>query len=460
MSFVVCLIDDALLRVNREPKLLSECQINNKISDIAPQENAEEHERNLHAFIESIISQPDMTLYGYTNPTFYNSNIGQHPAFDVVIYDWDYAGSSGAVDPAEQLEKLINESHCFVYVYSHMNDDVHKEQIEAIKAKNPHRIDFLLKGEANSANVLKTKIQEYQSSSFSAQFAQQLRVNASKSVEKILVRLAHLDIEKFHQMMGTNDEEKRKDLVEFISEKFKNELMQISFSLPPVEATEESESTTAPETSETVGSQEEPSIKELWHYRMYSTINDERVRKGDIYKKNDNEYIMIMTPNCQLVMYHSTKKTLGVFNFVKLVSKEYSKEFLLEHIALAEGAKLKKPLGSDGEAPHSLINPVGKDAAPIFLPAVNIIDTERSLDLFIFPKMFSYEKYKTDAGKKYLERANLLEIGYAYQTTLSEPFLSELTKEIYDKLQGNGVPDYTSDMRNTIKQTLNSSIFS
>lgn len=459
MSFVVCLIDDALLRVDREPKLLSECQINNKILDIAPEEDAEEHEKNLQAFIESIISQTDMTLYGYTNPTFYNSNIGQHPAFDVVIYDWDYAGSGGVIDPAEQLEKLINDSHCFVYVYSHMNDDVHKGQIEAIMAKNPHRIDFLLKGETNSAETLKTKIQAYQNSSFSAQFAQQLRVNASKSVEKILVRLAHLDIDKFHQMMGTNDEEKRKDLVEFISEKFKNELMGMDFSIPEGEEVAESEATVTEiaEVSDSTNS----TIKELWHYRMYSTINDERVRKGDIYKKSDNEYIMIMTPNCQLVRYHSGKKTLGIFNFVKLISTEYAKGFVLEHITVPESGKLKKPIGnSNGDAPSSLINQIGKDAAPFFLPSVKIIDQTNTLDLLLFPKMFSYEKFKTDEAKTYLGKVNLLANGYSYQTTLSEPFLSELTKEVFDKLQGNGVPDYTQDMKNNIKQSLNTTIFS
>lgn len=449
MSFVVCLIDDALLRVNREPKLLSECQINNKILDIAPEEDAEEHEKNLQAFIESIISQTDMTLYGYTNPTFYNSNIGQHPAFDVVIYDWDYAGSGGAIDPAEQLEKLINDSHCFVYVYSHMDDGVHKEQIEAIKAKNPHRVDFLLKGETNSAETLKSKIQEYKSSSFSAQFAQQFRVNASKSVEKILVRLAHLGTEKFHKMMGTNDEEKKKDLVEFISEKFKNELMQMSFSLPPVETTEEGGSTTAPETVETVASPEEPSIKELWHYRMYSTISDERVRKGDIYKNIDDEYILIMTPNCQLVKYHDNK-TFGILNYCNLIATS-NLENTIKRLVLHEGtAKAQNTcLGKSVQPVYSLINQVGsKESAPFILPYVTLED----VNLVLFPKMFTYTEIQVKNQQAYLKRDELA--GYTYVTSLSEPFLSELIKEIYDKLERNGVPNFSDQVQKEINSIL------
>lgn len=460
MSFSICLIDDDLLEVNREPKMLSECQIETKLSQMHPDSRDEYYEskKNLHDFIKSIIGENELALFGYTNPKLYNANIGCHPAFDVVIYDWEYGATAGAIDPAAELTKLIDDSHCFVYIYSHMNDDIHKQQINAIKDKNPHRVDFLLKGDASSADTLKDKINMYRQNSFSAQFAKELRINASKSVEKILVKLAHLDIEKFHKMMGTDNEEKKKDIVEFIAEKFKNNMMEMDF------LTEQNDDSVHTEDS---NGQPPPisktptvsSIKELWHYRMYSTINDKRVRKGDIYKQNDNEYIMIMTPNCQLSKYHSKRKTLGVFNYIKLVTKEYCKDFLLEYIELQREAKLKGAI--DYSKPGgSLINQIGKnDSSPFLLPVVQNINDSR-LDLLLLPKMFSYEKCKTELAKDYLEKADLLVINYEYVTTLGEPFLSELTKEIYNKLQGNGVPDYTDDMQKEIKKLLDDSIFS
>lgn len=463
MSFGICLIDDALLKITREPILLSEYQIRHKISEIAHEGEAEEHEMNLRTFIQSILDETEMTLYGYTNPTFYNSHIGDQPTFDVVIYDWDYAASAGNIDPADQLNKLVDNSHCFIYIYSHMEDDIHVKRIESIIKQYPYRIDFLRKGEQNSAEMLKTKITDYKQNSFSAQFAREFKINASKSVEKILVRLAHLNIDKLHQIMGTKNQEKQKDLVDFISEKFKNELMQMNFSLPDDEEAGENESTSTQEkiVETTESNAEESSIKELWHYRLYSTINDDRVRKGDIYKKDDNEYIMIMTPNCQLARYHSKKKTLGVFNFVRLIPKETAKDFVLEYITIQENGKLKKPMGNDGgKAPSSLTEQIGNDAAPFFLPFVKIIDLTNTLDLLLFPKMFSYEKIITNDTKGSLEKTDLTDNGYTYQTTISEPFLSELLKEVFDKLKGNGVPDYTSDTIDDIKQSLKNTIFS
>lgn len=456
MSFTVCLIDDDLLQINRDSKLLSEFQIESNLSSMVPDETDEDYETkiNLHAFIKSIVEEDELALYGYTNPRLYNESIGSQPAFDVVIYDWEYGTTAGTINPGDELKKLIDDSHCYVYVYSHMVDEAHQSQVNEIKEKNLHRMDFLLKGDPNSANILKTKIQEYKRSSFSAQFAQELRVNASKSVEKILVRLAHLNIDKFHQIMGTKGDEKRKDLVEFISEKFKNELMGMDFSIPEIEEGE----TAVTEIAE-VPDNSNSTIKELWHYRMYSTIDDNRVRKGDIYKKSENEYIMIMTPNCQLVMYHNRKKTFGVFNYIKLIKKEGFQDFFIEHVELQRDATIKNAL-SFSKVKNSLIDPIGDhEAAPFFLPAVKISEGN-NLDLLAFPKMFGFEKCKTSIEKKYLEKDDLRPIGYMYQTTLSEPFLSDFTKEVFDKLEGNGVPDYTDDMVTNIKQAVTSTIFS
>lgn len=444
MSFAICLIDDDLIKIERTDKLLSEYQIKHMLINMIP-DDAEEHERNLHAFIDSILGDANISLYGYTNPTLYNGNIGKQPAFDVVIYDWDYGQTAGVIDPSEQLIKLVDGSHCFVYIYSHMDDGAHKAKIQEIQRQYPNRIDFLLKGEEGSIESLKQKITTYRTSSFSAQFAQQLRVNASKSVEKILVKLAHLDIEKLHKMMGTNNEEKRKDLVEFIGEKFKNQLMQMDLTLPDVATVEEATGTLGTETVREV----EPSIKELWHYRMYSSISDERVRKGDIYKNSDDEYILIMTPNCQLVKYHDNK-TFGILNYCNLIATS-NLENTVKRLVLHEGtAKAQNTcLGKSVQPIYSLINQIGsKESAPFILPYVMLED----VNLILFPKMFTYMEIQVKNQQGYLKRDELA--GYTYITSLSEPFLSELIKEIYDKLERNGVPNFSDQVQKEINSIL------
>lgn len=451
MNLKICLIDDDLLKIERKDKFFSEYQIQANVSNIAPDDaEVQEYELNLKSFIQSMLEDEAITLYGYTNPISYNNNIGNQPAFDVVIYDWEYGPTGTTINSEDELEKLVKESHCFVYIYSHMEDVATQALIEEIKSKYPHRIDFLKKGESNSAVELRDQIRRLKSGNFSATFSHQLRVNASKSVEKILVKLAHLDIEKFNHMMGTNDEEKKKDLVEFISEKFKNELMQMSFSLPPVEAIEEVGSTTAPETVGTVSSPEEPSIKELWHYRMYSTITDDRVRKGDIYKKESSEdYLLIMTPNCQLVSYHDNK-TFGILNFMHMVPTSILRE-TVDRLVNRQSENRQTIINFKPKKANSLINQVAeKDSAPFVLPYVVIREDSEDDNLVLFPKMYGYQEIQAlkKSQKNYLKKSELE--GYMYITSLNEPFLNELTNEIYNKLQGNGVPDYTSPVKEEI----------
>lgn len=458
MNFSVCLIDDQLLQADRGSHILTQCQIQDKLENIAPSDTEEAHLLNLKSFIVSMITAPDLTLYGYSNPVLYNNNIGIQPAFDVVIFDWEYGQLGHTINVSEQLKKLLDESHCQVYIYSHMPDSDVLQTIADIKHQYEHRLHFLQKAVENSDNILRNKIIELRDSgNFSTTFSRGLRVNARKSVEKILVKLSHLDIERFHQIMGTKNEEKRKDIAEFISEKFKNELMQMDFSFPLAEDAQESESATVPEAVETITSPD-LSIKELWHYRLYSTITDDRVRKGDIYKKEDSDdYLLIMTPNCQLVSYHDNK-TFGVLNYMHMTSTDSLRTMVDRLVSqTSEGGQTINNFKS--KKANSLINQVAeKDSAPFVLPYVVIEEVRGDDNLVLFPKMYGYKEIQAlkKNRENYLRKSELE--GYKYITSLSEPFLTELTNEIYSKLQGNGVPDYTNPVKDEILSFMNEAV--
>ncbi len=454
MNINVCLIDDALIRISKEQKLLCESQINANIGEIAP-DDAEEYEENLKSFILSMINDKEITLSGYSNPAFYNKNIGNQPLFDVVIYDWDYSPTLSSVNPETELSQLIENSYCFVYIYSFLTDKESIKNIKKIKDKLPYRVEHLKKGDENSSDKLTAKIKELKESNFSAKFANDLRNNALKSVEKILVSLSRLDIKQFHNIMGTNNEEKKRDILEFISEKFKNNMIAMEFSLPPEEAldAQSSESHTEAESGENIKVQ---SMRELWHYRMYSKINDNLVRKGDIYKKSDKEYILITTPNCQLVQYHNKCKTFGILNYCVLLSETFIVEKVPQLVDSNSSIK-NICVGKKCEINSLLKQIKNNDSAAYFLPYVTINDSEgghKDASLFLFPKMYSYTeiKCKVDKLPTYLKREDISD--HTYITSLNEPFLSELIKEIYDKLQGNGVPDYTDNFKKEIKQII------
>lgn len=462
MNINVCLIDDALMNISKESKLLCEFEIKAKIEEIAPV-GAKEDEKNLKKFISSIIKDDEITLFGYSNPRFYNINIGNQPFFDVVIYDWDYGATASIINPEEELNKLIEKSYCFIYIYSFLKDVETTKNIDKIKNKLLYRVDYLKKGEENSSDLLIKKINDIKTSNFSAKFANELRNNALKSVEKILVSLSHLDIEQFHNIMGTkNNEEKKRDILEFISEKFKNNMIEMEFSLPPKEEAlnnQSNESDTGAESGESI---EAPSVKELWNYRMYTEINSNIVRKGDIYEKKggNGEYILITTPDCQLVRYHENK-TFGILNYCVLISQASIEKKVKQ---LVESNSSPKNICIKGDKIHSLIKQIkDKESDAYLLPYVTIKDSEdghhNDTSLFLFPKMYSYSEIQCKQKKvdkqnaSYLKRGDISEY-YTYITSLNEPFLSELIKEIYDKLQGNGVPDYTENFKEEIGKLL------
>ena len=456
MNINVCLIDDALIRISKKEELLCEFQIKNDIEKIAP-DDVEDNEINLKYFISSMIKDDEITLFGYSNPTFYINNIGNQPFFDVVIYDWDYQPTASTVNPEKELNNLIENSYCFVYVYTLMEDKENTEKINKIKDRLSNRIDYLKKSEKNSSNVLIDKINNLKTSNFSAKFANEFRINAFKSIEKILIALSSLDIKKFHEIMGTNNEERKRDLLEFIGEKFKNNIMEMQFTIPndtaqDIRSLETDESSKNIQSGET--NDKQSSTKEIWHYRMYHKINDELVRKGDIYKKDEkNEYILITTPNCQLVRYHENK-TFGIINYCVLFDASSLEEKVKELVYHNNDAKAKNTCKPENV--YSLIKPIAdKESSPFLLPFVLIENDD--ISLILFPKMYSYKEIqckKNNAPSEYLKKEEMKELGYSYITSLNEPFLSELIKEIYNKLQGNGVPDYTEDFRIEIENLL------
>jgi hypothetical protein len=156
-------------------------------------------------------------------------------------------------------------------------------------------------------------------------------------------------------------------------------MIAMEFSLPPEEAldTQSSESDTRAESGE---NKEAPSVKELWHYRMYTKINDNLVRKGDIYEKKDGngEYILITTPNCQLVTYHKNNKTFGILNYCVLISKTSIEEKVKQ---LVESNSSPKNICINGDKIHSLIKQIkNKESAAYLLPYVTIEGFEDAHD--------------------------------------------------------------------------------
>ena len=126
-------------------------------------------------------------------------------------------------------------------------------------------------------------------------------------------------------------------------------------------------------------------------------------------------------------------------------------ENTVKRLVLHEGtAKAQNTcLGKSVPPVYSLINQIGsKESAPFILPYVTLED----VNLILFPKMFTYMEIQVKNQQGYLKRDEL--VGYTYVTSLSEPFLSELIKEIYDKLERNGVPNFSDQVQKEINSIL------
>lgn len=409
-------------------------------------------EVNLKILIDKLISDKEnWEVSAFLDPKFfmdYISNNLTRP--EIIVYDWQFptTATGHTIDNEEILYRILNENFSVVFIFSGADKTEEiRTLIESERFKTFDNRIFLIDKNASDASgeppeeILLKKvntIMEY----FSFKFGTKIRQKSMEAVDKILANLGKATLKDVSAYFKLTDDTKR-DLVDFIGERFKNRLHGIDLEELPEE------------TEVPAGTYDEKLAKELWAERLYFDPgeSDNIVRRGDIiYKVADgtDTLYLIVSADCDLDKFW--RKCFGNINVIPLVKIDSTlKEKLLKTV--------KKDALSGQFTQASLTSRINcLVEGPFVLPFININGI--LVNYLVCPKEIfniNISPPKDEKGKP-LEGASLKNerLKYSYWSeyrrimTVSEPFISPLIEHILKSLSGYGVPDYPKDVKNTI----------
>jgi hypothetical protein len=226
----------------------------------------------------------------------------------------------------------------------------------------------------------------------------------------------------------------KKDLIDFISERFKNYMATTQFEHLS------NKDLTAKKYDEAI-------IRQLWFYRLFyfKDQKDTLIRRGDIIQEGDNNKVlyMVISGDCDLKRFWH--KNFGHLSVLPLhLMAEGNTELIEKRLCLTRAkSKLKNEL-----CQSSLTGKMGNiSEAAFILPFLKIDNVFRSflglpasLTSIYIPKPTGLAEGKLKSEP--LKYGHL--DGYKYMFTISEPFLTPLIQKVLNDISGLGVPDFNT----------------
>lgn len=454
MSRNICIIDDEIPADNYADFINERTRVDQSILKYLITNHSEWPSDPLKNLIKDIFqNHEDWVLSAFTHPNFYFNYINENIfSPDIIIFDWDYDIS---IDTEKALLDILNSTYAVIAVYTGADK---KDEIESILAKEEfkshaeYRIHLIEKGEDNSVEKVIKDASDRFDNNFSFKLGKELKKNAVQAVESILVSISKMSFDDFIWTFGSSDnrEDKErhltiKEFVEILSEKFKNELSEQSFS------EDKYNSNNKPTTDDV------EIVRRLWSYRMYYKPTDSIIRTGDIIKKKDDgdARYLVISSDCHLRQFWP--KNFGSVTMVPLLATTTDTR-------LKEKLTLSKSPGKINKDASSITNwNAFRDSSSIIagVPVTNDADGKESLiDYALFPRsVFSLDipPPDNDPGvyrKLALTYDHLENFSGDNRVNINEPFRSPLIQFVLSAITGFGAPDYPSELKDSIKSKL------
>ncbi|MBN1803302.1 MAG: hypothetical protein JW891_17455 [Candidatus Lokiarchaeota archaeon] len=448
MKYSLCILDDDIpineyLDFMDDKKIINYSNFKHLLKD-----EKKWKDTDLLNFVKAIFDK-DFILTGFTSHSFFFNHIEDSTFFypEIIIFDWDISGQTD--DSKDNLLKILTESNSLVGVFTKADK---KDEVSTIIDSEDfndfkERCFIIKKQMTDSHNELYKQIED-KSQYFSFFFGNKIKKEAAGSIESILSKLSNFTMDNIHEILHIQ-KDNINELIEFIGEKFKNNLSSVNFEMDKsIEKSSESDT----ETQDIEAQQKYSTIDksriycDLWNYRLYYKPKDDYIRKGDILKIAD-ELFIIITPDCELFRFWT--KTRGILNYVKLYDLNTCRTKIVD--SYKNSFKLKKL--KNIESITSISNsPTNLSASPLLFPYIEI-DKEYKY-YFLFPKELSFkfidmpQDYKDITEIKQRDKPLLLSHLKGQRiTTLSEPFLGSVIDHIFSSLKGYGCPDYPDEIR-------------
>ncbi len=398
--------------------------------------------------LELFNNHPSWTISGFLNPDFYFNHVTEEIfSPEVIIFDWDYATTSVATEI--HLLKILKTTYSVVGIYTGADK---KEEIDAILAEKEfqpylERIQMVEKGEENSIAKILQVVNSRFESHFAFKFGQELKFNAVKALDSILVDIGEMSFDEFVWTFGHQREDKERliainEFIEILSEKFRNNLANATWSQPIFKCSKPSN----------VNAE---LVRKLWSYRLYRFPSDDLVRVGDIITKEgggNDEKFLVISSDCH--MNQLWKKNFGSLTLIPLYANSKTSLIFKNKLLTAKNrGDIRKAKAS------SITNLSGFESLTLItsIPSVNSDGSEEFIDYVAFPRsVFSIDVTKPalDESKIRLQALHYSHLeGFVGlgRLSINEPFRSPLIQYIVNAITGYGVPDYPEELQNSIQ---------
>lgn len=454
MSRNICIIDDEIPAVNHPNFINDKTRIDHSILKYLTINDSPWNSEPLENLIKDIFyNHQDWVLSAFTNPNFYfeykKKNIFSP---DIIIFDWDYSIN---VDTEDSLLNILTTTYAVIAIYSGADKRVEiNETLEKNKFRDhaQERVHLIEKGEENSVNKVIDDASGRFDDNFSFKLGKELKLNAVNAVESILVNISKMSFDEFIWTFGSSDskeDEERhltiKEFIEILSEKFKNELSEQSFS------EDKYKSNIKPTTDDV------ETVRRLWSYRMFYKPTDNIIRTGDIIENKDDgdARFLVISSDCHLRQFWS--KNFGSVTMIPLLATTTDNR-LKDKLTLS-----KSPSKINKEASSITNWNAFRDSSSIIagVPVTNDEDGKKSLiDYALFPRsVFSLDIPPPDQDpgvyrKLALTYDHLKNFTGDNRVNINEPFRSPLIQFVLSAITGFGAPDYPSELKDSIKSKL------
>ncbi|GAA4436089.1 hypothetical protein GCM10023091_13550 [Ravibacter arvi] len=452
MKRKICVIDDSL-PTSDYPDFIDETQLLHQsiLKYLCHQHESWPEEPLRGLLLEIFKNHNNWTISGFLNPDFYFNHVGEEIySPEVIIFDWDYATTS--VGTEEHLLNILQSTYSVVGIYTGADK---KDEIESILAQQkftPYmesRIRMVEKGDIDSVSKILTEVNLRFDSHFSFKLGQELKFNAVKALDSILVDIGEMSFDEFIWTFGHERDENERSIsinefIEILSEKFRNNLANAHWSETTFESSAPAKVT-------------EELVRKLWSYRLYKFPNDDLVRVGDIISKvgdNNDEKFLVISSDCH--MSQLWKKNFGSLTLIPLFANTKTSRSFIDKLLTAQ----KRGYIRQAKA-SSITNLSAFDSLTLItsIPSKDAEGKAEFIDYVAFPRsVFSIDVPKPAKLEEHQVRLQALHYshieGYTGKGRLSlnEPFRSPLIQYCVNAVTGYGAPDYPDELQTSIQK--------
>ena len=383
-------------------------------------------EPELFNFTKSLLEISDISVTAFFHHQFFINYINDNEfSADLIVFDWDVGDSN----PEIVLKEIVAKLPIPVAVYTGADN---YDEIETIIKENfSDKMVFLhTKGEGVEYTI--SKLDEY-SKYLVVEKSKKIRKKIHNATNEIFNRFRSISTSDYISLFGSSSGNdfvlSGENITEILMAKLKIAMLDAGI-----------DDWICPKTEQSISRDK---ILEAWNFRLFSNLNNDRVRQGDIFCL-DNQYYFVASSDCFLCKFW--EKTFGTLLVVPLYDIKEEELFLNRAKSLS---KLKNAIGNCCSSMVS--NPQGF----AIIPGVKK-DEGRFHVCFIYAKNLSTIVINEhfDGQLKY-EHIKANETKAKFVQHLIEPFCSALVSFIQKNFTDIGIDDFSPPLLELLKDSVN-----